>query len=406
MTTATFALRFIATNTPTKCTSSCKSTPNRSRTARRTRASSVATSLALAPVDVIDEVGVQRRDFRAALAPPLSAGRFDQAPGLVAGRVAKARAGVGQRDRLRLLAPHQPALASPARTARGLGPLETPASRAKRSRRAPASNGGRNTAPSRRAAPVWTATAPTRRARNRRSRDRCRRSCAASRRRFREFPESEPMPSAPADAALAVTAAMPGRCAGIDDHDARFRRARRSRANSAAERTTMPRIPPSPTSTLLPLPITNHGSLRLKQKRITRREFGFVLREHERVGRPADLPRRVRGASGSSKLHALAEDRRAAPRDRRASNSDCAACASSRSRARCISVATREPRGDVGNVARAEHQHHRAVRRFVENAIVQIVDARDVVARCAPRAASGSPIERSLTPGIGGSEAA
>src|SRR5579884_1648644 len=45
---------------------------------------------------VIDEVGMQRRDFRAALPPSLSSGRFDEARSFVAGRIAKARACVRQ----------------------------------------------------------------------------------------------------------------------------------------------------------------------------------------------------------------------------------------------------------------------------------------------------------------------
>src|SRR5579884_4503978 len=58
-------------------------------------------------IDVVDEVRMQRRDFRAALAPSLSPGRFDEAGRLVALRIAKARTRIGQRDRLRVLAAYQ-----------------------------------------------------------------------------------------------------------------------------------------------------------------------------------------------------------------------------------------------------------------------------------------------------------
>jgi len=55
----------------------------------------------LRAIDVDDEVGVERGDFRPALAPALGPGGLNQAPRLVTGRIAEARARIRERDRLR-----------------------------------------------------------------------------------------------------------------------------------------------------------------------------------------------------------------------------------------------------------------------------------------------------------------
>src|SRR5665213_2424640 len=62
----------------------------------------------LRAADVDDEVSVERGDFRPARAPALCPGGLDQAAGPVAGRVAEARTGVGNRDGLCGLAAHEP----------------------------------------------------------------------------------------------------------------------------------------------------------------------------------------------------------------------------------------------------------------------------------------------------------
>src|SRR5580692_10348844 len=57
--------------------------------------------------NVVNKVCVQRRDFRAALPPSLSADGFDEYGGLSTIGVAKARSGVGKRNRLSRFAPHE-----------------------------------------------------------------------------------------------------------------------------------------------------------------------------------------------------------------------------------------------------------------------------------------------------------
>ena len=193
--------------TPTKCTSSCSSTFQRSRTARRTRASSVATSFAVAPPRLLMKLACSGETSASSFAPSLSTGRFDQARRLVAGRIAEARAGVGKRDRLRLLAAHETRLHLRADVARArAGKLQR--RRAIRRRRARASNGGRDIVRWRGGARDGSAIEPTPRARTRQSRGRCRRSSAAIRRSCPECRRANRCRSAPAEAAFAVTSAI------------------------------------------------------------------------------------------------------------------------------------------------------------------------------------------------------
>ena len=139
------------------------------------------------------------------------------------------------------------------RTSTWIAALEMPASRATRPRRAPASYGDRNIARLTACGCGFAATCTHNLAsRTRRSRDRSRRSSAASRRPCPECPRASRCRSRRARPPCAVTAAMLRRCAGIDDHAPVYRRARRSRRTRRQAASTMPRNPPSPTSTLLP----------------------------------------------------------------------------------------------------------------------------------------------------------
>ena len=63
---------------------------------------------------------------------------------------------------------------------------------------------------------------------------------------------------------------------------------------------TTPRIPPSPTKTLLPLPITNHGIRRRKQNRITSASSASLSTVTNASAGPP-IFHDVYGASGSSK---------------------------------------------------------------------------------------------------------
>src|SRR5580658_694608 len=68
--------------------------------------------------NVVNKVCVQRRDFRAALPPSLSAHGFDESRGLSTVGVAKARSGIGKRNRLSRFTPHEARLHLAANLAR------------------------------------------------------------------------------------------------------------------------------------------------------------------------------------------------------------------------------------------------------------------------------------------------
>ena len=257
--------------------------------------------------DVVDEVGVQRRDFRAALAPSLSPGRFDQAA-----RPCRLR-GCGSRSRrwaARSAASscgERAASASPSRTSRALA-------RGKRQRHARNDDVARE-----RRVPVevahadadaargGSATAPRRRERSRRSRGRCRHSCAASRRPSRECRRANRCRSAPADAALAVTSAMSAEppasttTSSVLGAHARPRRTRRraERRRRARRRRRRARC--------CRCRCIHHGILRRKQKRMSSPEFGSHSATVTNASAGPPIFHDVYGASGSSKRRAFAE---------------------------------------------------------------------------------------------------
>ena len=204
---------------------------------------------------------------------------------------------------------------------------------------------------------------PDRRARTRRSRDRCRRSFATIRRPFRECPASESTPAAPAEAALAVTSAMSAEppASTTTSLVAGCERGRR-RTRRPAE-PTMPRTPPSPTSTLLPPPRIHHGMRRCRQKRSSCASSALVAAPSTKASAgPADLPRRIR-RERLVEAHAARRRSRAAPRDRAAQqraqgSRGRKAHASAAAAPRCAGARRRcaKTRRHVGDVAGAQHQ--------------------------------------------------
>ena len=369
MTTATFDCSFHAsTNSPTRWTSSCRSTPNRSSTARANAREQRRDVVGARAADVDDEVGVQRRDFRAALAPALGAGGFDQPGRLVARRDC---GNTSRRWAARSAACPCDARAGPAfaRARRSGRPRERQRDarddRVARERRvavekphaSPGAAAGfagdcthtsRTKSPISRSVPAFMRSEPP---------------------TVPGIPASDRRPSAPA------SRPWPSRrpCSPtrpLDDDRAVFDAARRLRQTSPPSRSTTPRIPPSPTSRLLPPPSTNHGILPLEapahqRRRVRRRDARST---NASAGPP--IFHDVCGASGSSKRTPVAEnlDQRCAiaigqQRTRRLRGGEThARTASERA------SALREPCGDVGDVPGARASA-RARRRGVSSKI-------------------------------------
>ena len=217
---------------------------------------------------------------------------------VVARRVPKARAGVGQRDRLRLLAADEARLhfAADLGSARARelqhDARDDDVARERRMSVEVPHAGRVRLGPAR-------ATAPKLRGRTRRSRDRYRRSCAATRRSSRESRRAIRCLRRPADAAFAVTSAMSADPPASTRTLASSLRTRTA-AKSPPSRITMPRTPPSPTSTLLPAaddpprhPAPQAEAHQLRQLRL--------VRTVAKASAGPPIFHEVYGASGSSK---------------------------------------------------------------------------------------------------------
>ena len=177
------------TNAPTKCTSSSSSTPNRSATARRTRASKHATSDALAPPRFTMKFACNSETSAAPSRQPFApTASTSDPPYLPAG--CENTSGIRKRERLRRFSADEPALHLFANRG-GIRRIECERhardDRVARERRVPIKilRGDRVLGPL-----ASRASARRRRARTLRTRDRCPRSCGARRRRFREYPQA------------------------------------------------------------------------------------------------------------------------------------------------------------------------------------------------------------------------
>ncbi len=201
-----------------------------------------------------------------------------------------------------------------------------------------------------------------------------------------------------------------GRAAGFDhdapsslrDLDRRERRRRAARRCRACRRRRRAHCSP--------LPTTNHGSLRRKHRRMSVREFRLASRTlRERIGRTADLPRRKR-RERLVEPHARRRRSRVTARDplveqraasARAWSTPCRAVTrvrAARAAARRAAASVTLPAPSINTSAPAGAS--------VEDAAPRARRRCRRTPRVVPSAASGSPIERSLTPGIAGSDAA